>query len=62
MAHPLQDRTRYDPAETESRVFQRWFESGRFHPEPAAVPAGSGWKRPDSNQRAKTRDSVSAGS
>src|SRR3954471_495404 len=34
MAHPLQDRTRYDPEETEARVFARWEESGRFHPEP----------------------------
>jgi len=34
MAHPLEDRTRYDPAETEGRVFARWLESGRFHPEP----------------------------
>src|SRR5947207_10517054 len=35
------DRTRYDPAETELRVFQRWFESGRFHPEPAGTAAES---------------------
>src|ERR671928_406847 len=35
----LEDRTRYDPAETESRVFRRWFESGRFHPEPAGAAA-----------------------
>src|SRR3954452_6938568 len=34
MAHPLQDRTRYDPEETEARVFARWEDSGRFHPEP----------------------------
>jgi valyl-tRNA synthetase len=33
------DRTRYDPAETESRVFARWFESGRFHPEPEGTAA-----------------------
>src|SRR5918912_1641148 len=33
------ERTRYDPAETESRVFRRWFESGRFHPEPAGTAA-----------------------
>src|SRR3954464_1517856 len=31
----LEDRSRYDAAETEARVFARWFESGRFHPEPA---------------------------
>src|SRR3954452_20957745 len=34
MAHPLEDRTRYDPGETESRVCARWLDSGRFHPEP----------------------------
>ncbi|HEY7075246.1 MAG TPA: class I tRNA ligase family protein, partial [Solirubrobacteraceae bacterium] len=34
MAHPLQDRTRYEPAETESRVFTRWYESGLLHPDP----------------------------
>src|SRR3954468_19264476 len=39
MAHPLQDRTRYDPEETEARVFARWFGSGRFHPEPAGTAA-----------------------
>jgi valyl-tRNA synthetase len=37
MAHPLEDRTRYDPAETETAVFARWLESGRFHPEPAGT-------------------------
>src|SRR3954452_8553262 len=30
----LEDRTRYDPAEVESRVLERWLESGLFHPEP----------------------------
>jgi valyl-tRNA synthetase len=30
----LENRTRYDPAETEGRVFARWRESGLFHPEP----------------------------
>ena len=39
MAHPLQDRTRYDPGESEARVFARWLESGRFHPEPAGTAA-----------------------
>src|SRR5919199_6653482 len=34
MAHPLQERTRYDPAATEERIFARWRESGLFHPEP----------------------------
>src|ERR1700742_2097416 len=31
----LEDRTRYDPGESEARVFARWLASGRFHPEPA---------------------------
>src|SRR5215218_8498812 len=35
----LQDQTRYDPGESEARVFARWFESGRFHPEPAGTAA-----------------------
>src|SRR5215210_9528051 len=35
----LEDRTRYDPDESEARVFARWFESGRFHPEPAGSSA-----------------------
>src|ERR671934_152803 len=39
MAHPLDDRTRYDPSETESRIFACWFESGFFHPEPAGTSA-----------------------
>ncbi len=30
----LQDRTRYDPAEAEPRIAQRWLESGLFHAEP----------------------------
>jgi valyl-tRNA synthetase len=30
----LEARTRYDPAEVESRVLARWLESGLFHPEP----------------------------
>src|SRR3954465_14598903 len=30
----LEDRTRYDPDESEARVFARWLDSGRFHPEP----------------------------
>src|SRR6201991_4309295 len=39
MAHPLEDRTRYDPGETEARIFARWFESGRFRPEPEGTAA-----------------------
>jgi valyl-tRNA synthetase len=35
----LEDRTRYEPEETEARVFARWFESGRFHPEPTGTAA-----------------------
>jgi valyl-tRNA synthetase len=38
MAHDrlkaLQDRTRYDPAEVEQPVFERWERAGIFHPEP----------------------------
>jgi valyl-tRNA synthetase len=37
-ASELETRTRYDPAETESRVFVRWRESGLFHPEPTGTP------------------------
>src|SRR3954454_20081666 len=35
----LEDRTRYDPGESEARIFSRWLESGRFHPEPAGTAA-----------------------
>jgi hypothetical protein len=28
----LEARTRYDPAEVEARVFDRWMEGGYFHP------------------------------
>jgi valyl-tRNA synthetase len=30
----LEERTRYEPAEVESRVFDRWTEAGIFHPDP----------------------------
>jgi valyl-tRNA synthetase len=30
----LEQRTRYDPAEVEGPVFERWREAGVFHPEP----------------------------
>src|ERR671919_2964939 len=30
----LEERTRYEPADVESRVFARWREAGIFHPEP----------------------------
>src|SRR5215218_3352159 len=35
--HPmsdLQERTRWEPAEAEAPIFERWLESGLFHPEP----------------------------
>src|SRR3954467_3103692 len=35
----LEDRTRYEPQESEARVFARWLESGRSHPEPAGTAA-----------------------
>src|SRR4051812_19042947 len=34
----LETRTRYDPAEAESRVYARWRESGLFHREPGGTP------------------------
>ena len=34
----LENRTRYEPAEAEPRVFERWEASGRFHPEPTGSP------------------------
>ena len=34
----LENRTRYEPAEAEPRVFERWEASGRFHPEPTGTP------------------------
>jgi valyl-tRNA synthetase len=37
-AAELESRTRYDPAETESRVYARWRDSGLFHPEPGGTP------------------------
>src|SRR5688572_10439298 len=33
MTSELEARTRYDPAEVESRVLERWLDSGLFHPE-----------------------------
>jgi len=36
-AADLETRTRYDPAETEERVFARWRASGLFHAEPAGT-------------------------
>jgi valyl-tRNA synthetase len=31
---PLEDRTRFDPAEVEPRIAAAWLDSGLFHPEP----------------------------
>ncbi|HEX4114782.1 MAG TPA: valine--tRNA ligase [Solirubrobacteraceae bacterium] len=33
----LEDRTRFEPAEVEPRIVERWLASGLFHPEPAGV-------------------------
>jgi valyl-tRNA synthetase len=35
----LNDRTRYEPAEVEPRVAERWLQSGLFHPEPEGMAA-----------------------
>ncbi|MFY9487078.1 MAG: valine--tRNA ligase [Solirubrobacterales bacterium] len=34
----LNERTRYEPGEVEQRIFDRWMESGIFHPEDAGEP------------------------
>jgi valyl-tRNA synthetase len=34
----LEERTRYEPADVESRVFARWDEAGIFHPEAEGTP------------------------
>jgi valyl-tRNA synthetase len=34
----LENTTRYDPAEVESRIFAEWTEGGYFHPEPEGMP------------------------
>jgi valyl-tRNA synthetase len=34
----LESRTRFEPAEVESRITERWLESGLFHPEPEGSP------------------------
>jgi len=34
----LRSRTRFDPAEVEPRITQRWLEAGLHHPEPAGTP------------------------
>jgi valyl-tRNA synthetase len=35
----LEERTRYEPAEVEARVFARWRDAGIFHPEPEGTAA-----------------------
>jgi valyl-tRNA synthetase len=35
----LQERTRWEPADAEARIFARWLESGLFHPEPDGTAA-----------------------
>jgi valyl-tRNA synthetase len=35
----LEQRTLYEPAEVESRVFTRWEQAGIFHPDPEGTPA-----------------------
>jgi valyl-tRNA synthetase len=34
----LQERTRFDPAEVEPRILERWLSSGLAHPEPGGTP------------------------
>jgi valyl-tRNA synthetase len=35
----LQDRTRFEPAEVEPRIVEKWLESGLHHPDPEGTPA-----------------------
>ena len=35
----LEDRTRYEPAEVEPRIADRWLQSGLFSPEPEGTAA-----------------------
>src|SRR6267143_2933653 len=37
----LEDRTRFEPAEVEPRISERWLSSGLFHPEPEGEAAES---------------------
>jgi valyl-tRNA synthetase len=34
----LESRTRFEPSEVESRIFERWLDSGLFHPTPDGDP------------------------
>jgi valyl-tRNA synthetase len=36
--HMLGQRTRYQPADVEPRVFAQWRQAGIFHPEPEGHP------------------------
>src|SRR3954452_15039189 len=38
MSSDLEARTRFEPAEVEPRITERWLESGLFHPEPEGTP------------------------
>jgi valyl-tRNA synthetase len=38
MSSDLESRTRFEPAEVEPRITERWLESGLFHPEPDGTP------------------------
>src|SRR5687767_11287833 len=35
-AKNLEERTRYEPAEVEARIFAEWMDGGYFHPDPQA--------------------------
>ena len=37
----LEERKRYEPAETEARVWRRWEDAGAFHPEPVGDAAAN---------------------
>jgi valyl-tRNA synthetase len=34
----LEEKTRYEPAEVEARIFAEWIEGGYFHPDPEGTP------------------------
>ncbi len=39
--HDLESKTRYDPAEVEPRIVERWLDAGLFHPSPEGGPQES---------------------
>ena len=47
----LQDKTRYDPAEVERRIFAEWIEGGYFHPVAKGTPGGELLGRDPAAQR-----------